>query len=217
MRRLLTYVRPYWVTVLAAGVLLSLASLLHVLGPLLTKMAVDRYMAPVSGLPATALEQWFPESQRTGLLAVSVVYLAVLVLIGLIDFAQNYLMQWTGQRAMSDLRQQLMRHLQSLDMEYFDTNPVGRLVTRVTADVDALNDLFTSGLVSILGDLLMLVLITFAMFRLSPQLTVLILGVMPIVIVATWKFRQAASDSYRRIRITVARINAYLQEHINGM
>jgi ATP-binding cassette subfamily B protein len=217
MRRLVTYVRPYWPRVALAGVLLSLISALQVAGPLLTKMAVDRYMAPVPGLSITYVDRWFPQDRLAGIAAVSIAYLLVLALIAVFDFAQSYLMQWTGQRAMSDLRHEMVRRLQALDVEYFDRNPVGRLVTRVTSDVDALNDVFTSGVVSIMGDLFMLILITLAMFRLSPPLTALILGVTPLVVVATLKFRQAASESYRRIRITVAKINAYLAEHINGM
>jgi ATP-binding cassette subfamily B protein len=217
MRRLITYLRPYRAIVLGGIVFLGASALLQVIGPLLTKLAVDRYMAPVPGLQATIFDRWLPQDRWTGIAFVSGVYLAVLILTGLCDFAHGYLMQRVGQHAMSDLRQQLMRHLQALDVEFFDRNPVGRLVTRATSDVDALNELFTSGLVSILGDMLMLVLIAFAMLRLSPPLTALILIVTPFVVLATMKFRSEASYSYRRIRITVARINAYLQEHINGM
>ena len=217
MRRLLTYMRPYWVSVTAAGVLLSAAAGLQVIGPLLTKTAVDRYMAPVTGLGASRVDQWLPQDRWSGLAVISAAYLAVLALIGICDFAQGYLMQRAGQYAMADLRAQLMRRLQQLDIAYFDRNPVGRLVTRVTTDVDALNDLFTSGLISILGDLFTLALIAVAMLRLSPALTALILVVTPSLVLATLQFRKAAADSYRRARIAVARINAYLAEQINGM
>jgi len=174
-------------------------------------------MAPVPGQRGAFIDRWLPNERWAGLAVVSMLYLTVLLLTGLFDVAQSYAMQWTGQHAMSDLRRQLMGRLQTLDLAYFDRNPIGRLVTRVTSDVDALNDLFTSGLVSILGDLLMLALIVVAMFRLSAALTLLILSVTPFVIYATLKFRQAAAQSYRRMRIAVARINAYLAEHINGM
>jgi ATP-binding cassette subfamily B protein len=217
MRRLLTYLRPYKLQVTVAGILLAIVSLLQVVGPLLTKLAVDRYMAPVPGQGGGFIDRWLPHERWTGLAVVSVLYLVVLLLTGLFDVAQSYSMQWTGQHAMSDLRRQLMGRLQTLELAYFDRNPIGRLVTRITSDVDALNDLFTSGLVSILGDLLMLALIVVAMFRLSAALTLLILSVTPFVIYATLKFRQAAAQSYRRMRIAVARINAYLAEHINGM
>jgi ATP-binding cassette subfamily B protein len=217
MRRLLGYARPYWRRVLLAGILLSAISLLQVVGPLLTKIAVDRYMVPVPGAQPSDVDRWFPQDRLAGIATVSMVYLLVLVLIAICDFTQSYLMQWVGQRAMSDIRRQLMQRLQVLDVEYFDRNPVGRLVTRVTSDVDALNDVFTSGLISILGDLFMLILLTVAMFRMSLPLTLIVLAVMPFGLAASVTFRQAASESYRRVRITVARINAYLAEHISGM
>ncbi len=126
-------------------------------------------------------------------------------------------MQWTGQRAMFDLRRELMSHLQTLDLAFFDKNPVGRLVTRLTTDVDVLNDLFTSGLVTIVGDMLALLLIVAAMFQLSPGMTGFMLGVLPFVVLVTMKFRSTASQSFRRIRVAVAKINAYLQEHVAGI
>ncbi len=147
----------------------------------------------------------------------ALVYLIVVVLGFLFDFGQTYLMQWTGQKAMFDLRRQLMAHLQTLDIAYFDRNPVGRLVTRVTTDVDVLNDLFASGLVTIVGDILMLSFVVIAMFKLSPGMTGLMLAVMPVVVLVTVQFRRTASQSYRRIRVAIAKINAYLQEHIAGM
>jgi ATP-binding cassette subfamily B protein len=217
MRRLLTYLRPYGRRVGAAAALLSAMSLLQVAGPLLTKLAVDRYMTAATDDRLTAIERWFPSDRGRGLVAVSLAYLAVLLLIAMFDFAQSWLMQSAGQHAMSDLRRDLMRRLQTLDLAYFDRNPVGRLVTRVTTDVDALNDLFTSGVVSILGDFFMLALMTVAMLRLNARLTLLLLAVMPFVVLATLRFRRAAADTYRRARVAVARINAYLAEHINGM
>src|SRR5262245_63122551 len=180
MRRLLTYMRPYWVSVTAAGLLLSAAAGLQVIGPLLTKTAVDRYMAPAPGLAASRVDQWLPQDRWSGLAVISAAYLAVLALIGVCDFAQGYLMQRAGQYAMADLRAQLMRRLQQLDIAYFDRNPVGRLVTRVTTDVDALNDLFTSGLISILGDLFTLALIAVAMVRVCPALVAIVLVVTPL-------------------------------------
>ena len=126
-------------------------------------------------------------------------------------------MQYTGQLAMFDLRKQLMEHLQRLDLAFYDRNPVGRLVTRVTTDVDVLNDLFASGLVTILGDVLVLAFIVAIMFQLSPALTALMLAAMPLVILVTAIFRRSVTQSYRRIRVAIARINAYLQEHITGI
>jgi ATP-binding cassette subfamily B multidrug efflux pump len=118
---------------------------------------------------------------------------------------------------MFDLRRELMTHLQNLDIAFYDRNPVGRLVTRVTSDVDVLNELFASGLVTILGDLLTLSFVVYTMFKLSPALTGIVLAVLPFVILATVLFRRAVAQSYRRIRVAIARINAYLQEHIVGI
>ena len=126
-------------------------------------------------------------------------------------------MQWVGQKAMFDLRRQLMDHLQKLDLAFYDHNPVGRLVTRLTTDVDALNELFSSGLLMILGDLLMLGFVVVAMLDLSPGMTAFMLAVMPLVVLVTMRFRRSVQESYRRIRIAIARINSYLQEHINGI
>src|SRR6266850_7335910 len=138
-------------------------------------------------------------------------------LVFLFEFAQMYIMQFIGQKAMFDLRRALMTHLQYLDIAFYDRNPIGRLVTRVTTDVDVLNELFASGLVTILGDVLTLAFIVAIMFRLSPALTGIMLAAMPFVILTTIQFRRTVAHSYRRIRIAIARINAYLQEHIVGI
>jgi ATP-binding cassette subfamily B protein len=217
MRRLLTYLRPYRWIVAISLVLLLFDSFLQIIGPLLTKMAVDRYLVPVSHPTRTPLDGWLSADARVGLSQLTAIYLASVVFGFLFDFGQTYLMQWTGQKAMFDLRRQLMAHLQTLDVAFFDKNPVGRLVTRVTTDVDVLNDLFASGLVTIIGDLCMLSLVVITMFRLSPGMTLLMLAVMPLVVLVTVQFRRKASNSYRRIRVAIARINAYLQEHVAGI
>ena len=217
MRRLLTYLGPYrWIVAVSLALLL-LDSVLQILGPLLTKLAVDRYLVPTVHHTRTPIDWWLSADPRTGLFQLSIIYLAAIVLGFLFDFGQTYLMQWTGQRAMFDLRRELMAHLQTLDVSFFDKNPVGRLVTRVTTDVDVLNDLFASGLVTIIGDLCMLSLVVLTMFRLSPGMTLLMLAVMPLVVLVTIQFRRKASHSYRRIRVAIARINAYLQEHVAGI
>src|SRR3954452_16477440 len=218
MRRLLTYMRPYKSVVGVSLILLLLDSLLQVTGPLLSKLAVDRYLVPSLGnRMATPIDRWLSPDPWSGLSQLAAVYFAIILLGFFLDFGQTYLMQWTGQRAMYDLRRDLMTHLQTLDVAYYDRNPVGRLITRVTTDVDVLNDLFASGLVTIVGDLLMLSFVVFAMFRLSPGMTGLMLAVMPLVVLVTVQFRRSASQSYRRIRIAVAKINSYLQEHIAGI
>jgi ATP-binding cassette subfamily B multidrug efflux pump len=219
MRRLLTYMKPYKWIIAASMILLLFDSLLQIIGPLLTKLAVDRYLVPVhsTGLALPFLDSWLSHDAWTGLAQLAGLYGGV-ILIGLFfDFGQTYLMQWTGQKAMFDLRRELMTHLQTLDIAYFDKNPVGRLVTRVTTDVDVLNDLFASGLVTIIGDVMMLTFVIIAMARLSPGMTGLMLGVLPFVILVTIQFRRTASQSYRRIRVAIAKINSYLQEHVAGI
>ena len=217
MRRLLAYMKPYRRTVLVSLLLLLFNSLLQILGPLLTKLAVDRYIAPSRSHSLPLLDRLLPADPWIGIAAISFVYLLAVIGAFLCDFGETYLMQWTGQKAMFDLRRDLMAHLQKLDIAYYDSNPVGRLVTRVTTDVDTLNELFTSGLVMIVGDVLMLSFVTIAMFRLSPAMTGLLLAVMPLVILVTVVFRRTVQQSYRRIRVAIARINAYLQEHVNGI
>jgi ATP-binding cassette, subfamily B, multidrug efflux pump len=217
MRRLLVYMRPYWKLVAVSLVFLLAQSVLQVIGPLITKVAVDRYLDPSAQSRPTFLDPMLPTDPWIGLGKLGLLYLAVIGGTFVTEFAQMYLMQYTGQLAMFDLRRQLMEHLQGLDLAFFDANPVGRLVTRVTSDVDVLNELFSSGLVTILGDVLVLSFIVAVMFQLSPLLTGIMLAVMPFVILVTVVFRRSVTQSYRRIRLAVARINAYLQEHITGI
>jgi ATP-binding cassette subfamily B protein len=217
MRRLLTYMRPYRGVVAVSLVLLLCDSLLQILGPLLTKLAIDRYLVPATHTIKTPIDAWLSNDPWTGLTQLTGIYLLAIVFGFAFNFGQTYLMQWTGQKAMFDLRRQLMTHLQTLDLAFFDKNPVGRLVTRVTTDVDVLNDLFASGLVTIIGDIFMLSFVILTMFRLSPGMTLLMLAVMPLVVLVTIRFRRAASQSYRRIRVAIAKINAYIQEHIAGI
>ena len=128
MRRLLTYVRPYKLAVLAALVLLLLNAALQVVGPLLTKIAIDRYLVPSGNPTVTLLNRFLATDAWTGLLQISALYLFTIIGALLCDFAEQYLMQWVGQKAMFDLRRQLMEHLQKLDLSFYDHNPVGRLV-----------------------------------------------------------------------------------------
>jgi ATP-binding cassette, subfamily B, multidrug efflux pump len=217
MRRLLGYLRPYAGYITVSLLFLFVYSALQVCGPLLTKIAVDRYLLPVPKQITTPIDGYLATDRWTGLTQVSLLYLGVLIGSFLSSFGQAYIMQYTGQRAMFDLRRELMSHLQRLDIAFFDRNPIGRLVTRVTTDVDVLNELFASGLVTILGDVLTLAFIIAIMFRLSPALTGIMLAAMPFVILTTLQFRRTVAHSYRRIRIAIARINAYLQEHIVGI
>ncbi len=218
MKRLLRYMKPYRAIVAVSLLLLLVDSLFQIIGPLLTKLAIDRYLVPTHHARTfPLLDRWLSPDPWTGLAQISLLYLGVIVCGFFFDFGQTYLMQWTGQKAMFDLRRELMTHLQRLDVSFFDKNPVGRLVTRVTTDVDVLNDLFASGLVTLVGDILMLSFVILAMLRLSPGMTGLMLAVMPFVVLVTMQFRKTASQSYRRIRVAIARINAYLQEHVAGI
>ncbi|HTM51213.1 MAG TPA: ABC transporter ATP-binding protein [Bryobacteraceae bacterium] len=217
MRRLLGYLWPYRALIGAALIVLILNSVLQVTGPLLTKVAIDRYLAPNPARIHTPFDPFLSNDPLSGLTQVALLYLAALFGIFLFEFVQMYVMQYIGQKAMFDLRREVMTHLQKLDVAFYDRNPVGRLVTRVTTDIDVLNELFASGLVTILADLLTLSFVVFTMWKLSPALTGFVLAMLPFVIIATALFRRTVSQSYRRIRVAIARINAYLQEHIVGI
>ncbi len=215
MRRLVHYLRPYRGAVIVSLAFLLVESVAQVAGPLLTKLAIDRYLSGAPQPATSPLDPWLAADVTTGLLQITGLYLLA-ILVGFV-FAETYLMQKTGQLAMFDLRHELMDHLQKLDVAYYDRNPVGRLITRVTTDVDAVNELWASGLVTLLGDVLMLSFVLIAMLRLSPGLTALLVGVMPLVLLVTMRFRRSVQESYRRIRVAVARINSYIQEHVSGM
>src|SRR5207302_1924485 len=152
-----------------------------------------------------------------GIAQIAAIYVALLVATFFLEFLQTYFMQWTGQKVMFDLRSQIFRHLQQMNVGFFDKNPVGRLVTRVTTDVDALNEMFTAGVVSIFEDVFVLVGILVIMLRMNWKLALITFAVLPVIFWATQLFRDKVRDSYRRIRVAIARINAYLQEHVSGM
>jgi ATP-binding cassette, subfamily B, multidrug efflux pump len=216
MARLLKYLRPYsWqVTIALAAILLK--SFADVLGPYLTKVAIDRYLAPAKGV-SSGLWSWLSPRAATGIAQIAAIYVGLLLMTFLFEFLQTYFMQWTGQKVMFDLRRQIFRHLQKLHIAFFDKNPVGRLVTRVTTDVDALNEMFTSGVVSIFEDIFVLFGILGVMLCMNWKLALITFAVLPFIVVATKIFRDRVRDSYRRIRVAIARINAYLQEHVSGM
>lgn len=217
MRRLVRYLKPYRGAVAVSLFFLLFQSVTQVAGPLLTKLAIDRYLVKPDQPVHSPLDGWLAADVWTGLAQISVLYLASLLIGFVCEFVETYLMQRTGQLAMFDLRRELMERLQTLDVAYYDRNPVGRLITRVTTDVDALNELWASGLVTILGDILVLSFVVVVMFRLSAGMTELLLGVLPVVVLVTALFRRTVQQSYRRIRVAVARINSYLQEHVNGI
>src|SRR5215469_860855 len=218
MKRLLTYLAPYkWQTILAL-VAIVLKALADVIGPYLTKTAVDKYLASGSaGSRHSLLDAWLSSKPLVGITQIAAIYVTALLLSFAFEFVQTYLMQWTGQQAMFDLRSQIFRHLQRLHVGFYDKNPVGRLVTRVTSDVDALNEMFTAGVVSIFEDIFVLAGIVVIMLRMKWWLALITFAVLPLIFWATMIFRRKVRDSYRRIRLAIARINAHLQEHITGM
>src|SRR5690349_23012647 len=217
MRRLLTYLRPYkWqVGLVLTGILFKAAA--DVLQPFLVKIAVDRYLAPTKEAAGSWLGARLSSNALTGIGEVAGLYVASLVFSFLLEYMETYYMQWTGQMVMFDLRSQIFRHLQHMHIGFFDKNPVGRLVTRVTTDVDAVNEMFTSGVVSIFEDIFVLAGIVAIMLRMNWKLALITFAVLPLIAVATKIFRDKVRDSYRRIRVAIARINAYLQEHVSGM
>jgi ATP-binding cassette subfamily B protein len=218
MARLLKYLRPYRWQVVIALVSILLKSFADVLGPYLTKVAIDRYLAPTTpSATKSGLWGWLSQRPMTGIAQISGIYVGLLVFSFLLEFLQTYYMQWTGQKVMFDLRRQIFRHLQRLHVAFFDKNPVGRLVTRVTTDVDALNEMFTSGVVSIFEDLFVLCGILGVMLCMNWKLALITFAVLPFIVYSTKIFRDRVRDSYRRIRVAIARINSYLQEHVSGM
>ena len=217
MRRLLAYLKPYRLQVVIALVAIVLKAGADVLGPYLTKVAIDKYLAHKPGAGHSFLDRFLSSQPLTGIAQIGMAYIALLSFSFLLEFAQTYLMQWTGQKVMFDLRSQIYRHLQQMHVAFFDRNPVGRLVTRVTTDVDALNEMFTAGVVSIFEDVFVLAGIIAIMLNMSWQLALIAFAVLPLIYIGTAIFRKHVRDSYRRIRVAIARINAYLQEHITGI
>jgi len=216
MKRLLRYLRPYkWRVALAlASIVLKAGA--DVLGPFLTMVAIDRYLAPAHQAPSL-LARWLSPRPLTGIAQISAIYVGLILFSFLLEYLQTYFMQWAGQMVMFDLRSEIFRHLQRMHIGFYDKNPVGRLVTRVTTDVDALNEMFTSGVVSIFEDIFVLAGILAIMLCVNWKLALITFAVLPFIAMATKVFRDKVRDSYRRIRTAIARINAHLQEHVSGM
>lgn len=202
MRRLLAYLAPYRVSVAVALLLVLCVSGLKLVGPYLTKIAIDHYIA---------------NGDVSGLTRLAALYIAVLVLEFFTAFAQVYIMNLTGQRVMHDMRREIFTHLQRLHPAFFDQNPVGRLVTRVTTDVDALNELFTSGVVTIFGDIFMLLGIMIVMISMDWRLALVTFTVLPALFAVTMVFKRRVRVVYRRVRSRIAWMNAFIQENIVGM
>jgi ATP-binding cassette subfamily B multidrug efflux pump len=216
MKRLLRYLRPYRWQVAVALVSIVLKACADVLGPFLTMVAIDRYLAPTHNKPAW-LTSWLSPRPLTGIAEIAGIYVGLTIFSFLLEYLQTYFMQWAGQMVMYDLRSEIFRHLQRMHIGFYDKNPVGRLVTRVTTDVDALNEMFTSGVVSIFEDIFVLAGILAIMLSVNWKLALITFAVLPFIAYATKIFRDRVRDSYRRIRVAIARINAHLQEHVSGM
>jgi ATP-binding cassette subfamily B multidrug efflux pump len=215
MKRLLRYLRPYKGAVVISLVSILFKAVADVLGPYLVAIEIDRYLVPVPR--RTPFDFFLSPNPYVGIAEIAALYVGLIVFSFLLDYLQTYFMQWAGQMVMFDLRKQIFRHLQHMHIGFFDKNPVGRLVTRVTSDVDALNEMFTSGVVSIFEDVFVLAGITAIMLCMNWKLALITLAVLPLIAYATKVFRDKVRDSYRRIRTAIARINAYMQEHVSGM
>ncbi len=216
LRRLWQHLRPYSRIATLSVALLMLNSAVGVIPPVLTQIAVDRYLIPDPSV-SSPLDPWLPQTPLRGLAALALVYVGTLLLSVVSRAGQIQAMNWTGQRVMRDIRERIFRHLQRLPVAHFDRVPSGRLVTRATTDVDVLNELFTSGLVAVAGDVLTLVCAFGAMMYLSPPLTLVYLGVAPFVLIVSVVFRRYARDSFRDVRAAVARLASFLQESITGI
>jgi len=210
-QRLIGYLAPYKVWVIVSMVLLLAMSLAQIAPPIIAKFIVDQAIIP-------AVNGDLGRDEAFGRLALlGVLYLLVLGAGAGLRFGQSLLTTWVGQRAMYDLRLELFRHLQFLSLSFFDRNPVGRLMTRITNDIDALTDMVTRGVVSIFGDVAMLVLISIAMLLLDWRLALITFVSLPILTAITAYFRGMMRESFRSIRIRLARVNVYLNETLSGM
>ncbi len=211
MRRLLQYMKPYKWRVALALIMVAIVTPLELAPPLIFRKAIDSYFIP-------ALNHLLPEASAwSGIGWLSLIFLSVLTFDFLAQYVQIRIMQRVGQQTMYDMRGEIFAHMQRLPMSYFDRNPVGRLVTRVTTDVDALNDLFAAGVVTMINDFFLLVVMAGLLFKIDARLALATLAVLPGILIVTMIFRKFVRDANRRIRTAIARINAFLQEYISGM
>jgi ATP-binding cassette subfamily B multidrug efflux pump len=210
-RRLLSYVRPHRRKIAVALLLTVFISLLVQVSPMLTKWAIDGYIKPAVDGRITH------QTAGTGIALIATAYILVLVVNLTLSYFQEIVLNTIGQNAMRDLREQIFVKLQSIDIAFYDRTPVGRLMTRLTSDVDALNDLFTSGLISTLGDLVLIVGALSVMFYYNWRLALASLVLVPLLAAATAWFRRGTRVSYRKVRLKTARLNEFIQEHLSGI
>ena len=227
MRRLLRYLRPYRLWAGSAVLLLMISSALNLVGPLLTAVVLDLFVIGDSSTrPKAVVSQaveaflvrngWALEPLE-GVTLAALVYVGALIFTFAVIFSQGFLMQMMGQRIMFDLRRDVFKRLQELPLAFFDRHPIGRLVTRATTDVAALNELFTAGLISIFGDIFMLTGIVTVLFVLDFKLALVSFSILPLLFAITFWFKLRVRDNFREVRIWIARINSFLQEHLGGM
>ena len=202
IRRLIHYLRPYRKNVVFGVALLLVTAALEIIGPILTQIAVDKHITT---------------GNYEGLRFIVLLYFLVLISRFLFEYGYNYLMSITGQYVMYDIRKAIFRHLQTLSLSFFDKNPVGRLVTRLTSDVDTLNEMFTSGVVTIFGDFFILIGIIGVLIYYNAGLALLMFSVLPLMFYATFLFKKKVRGGFQKIRSRIARINSFLQENISGM
>jgi ATP-binding cassette, subfamily B, multidrug efflux pump len=222
MMRLGRYLAPYrgQATISVIAVILKAAS--DVVGPYLVKVGLDRYLTAhattiaVSG-HANWLARHLSDDPYAGLGQLAVIYLGALLLAYGFEFTQTYLMQWTGQKVMFDLRREIFRHMQRMHIGFFDNHAVGKLVTRLTSDVDAINEMFTAGVLSMIDDVFALTVMVVVMLSMNWKLALLTFSVLPLIVLVTHLFRKSVRESYRRVRGAIARINSFTQEHVSGM
>ncbi|HEU5351090.1 MAG TPA: ABC transporter ATP-binding protein [Terracidiphilus sp.] len=225
--RLARYLWPYWPQALISSIAVSLKSLSDVAGPFLIMVGIDHYFPSgevadqASAMHGFGSASWLTRhlSARpiTGITQLAEIYLALLISAFFFEFVQTYLMQWTGQKIMFDLRRDIFRHMQGMHIGFFDTHAVGRLVTRITSDVDAINEMFTGGILAIVDDFFALVIMAIVMLNIKWWLALLAFSVLPVILIATRIFRNHVRESYRRVRAAIARINSFTQEHVTGM
>ncbi len=217
VRRLGHYLRPYWIQATVSSLAVSFKSLSDVTGPYLVKVAIDRYLTGNSSPATNWLTRWLPADGYRGITILAAMYLGALLSAYLFDFIQVYMMQWTGQKIMFDLRRDIFRHMQRMHIGFFDQHAVGRLVTRLTSDVDAINEMFTAGVLAIVDDFFNLTIMAAVMLTINWWLALIAFAVLPLILIVTRLFRDSVRESYRRVRAAIARINSFTQEHISGM
>jgi ATP-binding cassette, subfamily B, multidrug efflux pump len=229
IRRLGAYLKPYWWQAVISSLSISLKSLSDVAGPYLVMVGIDRYFPTDSGGaahtsflsnaggPTRLLLRHLPTDPAQGITRLALIYLVALVSAYLFEFIQTYLMQWTGQKIMFDMRRDIFRHMQRMDIGFFDNHAVGRLVTRLTSDVDAINEMFTGGILAIVDDFFTLTIMAIVMLSINWWLALFAFAVLPVILFVTRLFRNSVRESYRRVRAAIARINSFTQEHVSGM